>query len=1166
MRTAALILLSAAAFSLTVRVFAQKNYGNPAATPPLPPAEAQKRFVVPDGFEVRLFAAEPDVINPVAMTWDERGRLWVLELHEYPSGAPKGQKGRDRIKILEDTNGDGRADRVTVWADGLNLATGLLLGYGGAFVGQAPDFLFLEDTDRDGRADKRTVLRTGFGLQDTHELLNGFAWGPDGWLYMTHGVFTYSNVKDPNDPTDNGVKINAAVARYHPRSNRFEVFAEGTSNPWGIDFDRYGNAFITACVIDHLFHIVQGGEYVRQAGTPSNPYTYELLPSIVKHKHQKAAYAGVCVYQGDNFPAEYRGNVFMGNIHGNCINRDQLFPNGSSWRAEPLPDFLTTSDGWFRPVSAQVGPDGALWIMDWYDKYPCYQNAVADPEGVDREHGRIWRVVYVGKEKAKTLPSHTHGMNLAQASTADLLKLLEHPNVWHRRTAQRLLSERRDAKAVPALKKTLVNGKTLEARLAALWTLHASGQLDERTLDSLLRDPTPSIRAWTARISAELQESGPRLQQLFQDAELSVVAAAAEAICRHQQFNRNVLVLPPIGSVAARPGIERDPHLPFLIWRAVERTAATHPAVLWEKLATEQNASPLVQMLLRKTMRRIADTNRPDLLNEAVRFLNGVRNDSLAVAAMQGLLESKSTVKPSATTSEALGKLIANSNAEVRSAAKRLAALWGDSAAAEVLLTLLNDPNAVEAQRREGITAARQIKTDAARDALLAALSHENLRLEIIQALGEVGGDAVPDALLARWKDFSPGARRATLDVLVSRPAWAIALLQSVAQTSALGAPTLADLHPSMIRTLARYDEPLLREWFQRVIGRYRETDTDKAKLIAEKRQVVLRGEVNFQVGRELARRNCLNCHMLNGEGATVGPDLTGVGRSTLDALLTNVIDPNQIIGAGYEQVEVESKDGRLISGRIIEDTPNHIKILAAGPQEHVIGRSDIAEIRVSKFSAMPEGLEQISDADFRNLIWFVLLAPKEEIITAAEELARKHPELVAQAPLFSSSALYAFPAVQPIAVARAAWSRAGNINASIVDGDPKTHRVTFDGKPAAEDWYSIEFASPYSIARVVFAHGHNFHDGGWFDTSQGKPKIQIMRDQGSNWETAATLDAYPSTNSFNLPPLEDGAAFEVRFSAPLRAVAVRVVGKPANGDNPAQAFSSCGELAAYEE
>src|SRR5665213_3378560 len=286
----------------------------PATTPALSPEDAQKAFVVPDGFEVRLFAAEPDVVNPVAMTWDDRGRLWVLELYEYPLGAPPGTKGRDRIKIFEDTTGNGHADKITVFADGLNLATGLALGNGGVYVAQAPDLLFLQDTNHDDHADTRTTVLTGFGLHDRHELLNGLTWGPDGWLYMTHGVFNHSVVKNAGS-SESGVEMSAALARFDPRSKTFEVYADGTSNPWGVDFDVAGNAFVSACVIDHLFHMAAGGIYERQGGTPENPHAYEFLPSIVNHKHYMAAYSGICIYQGNLFPEEYRGTVFMGNIH-----------------------------------------------------------------------------------------------------------------------------------------------------------------------------------------------------------------------------------------------------------------------------------------------------------------------------------------------------------------------------------------------------------------------------------------------------------------------------------------------------------------------------------------------------------------------------------------------------------------------------------------------------------------------------------------------------------------------------------------------------------------------------------------------------------------------------------------------------------------------------------
>src|SRR5258706_5546136 len=240
-----LVLIGAQAFSAGRQLTGQYA---PASTRALSPSDAQKKFSVPPGFEVRLFAAEPDVINPVAMTWDERGRLWVVELYEYPLGAPKGQKPRDRVKILEDTDGDGKADKVTVFVDGLNLATGIALGNGGVYVGQAPDLLFFEDTDGDDVADKKSVVKTGFGLDDRHELLNGFTCGPDGWLYMTEGVFTHSQVKNPNDPTDDGVTVDAAVAPFYPPSKKFGIFSYGTSNSLGVEFDPTGEAVVVAGV------------------------------------------------------------------------------------------------------------------------------------------------------------------------------------------------------------------------------------------------------------------------------------------------------------------------------------------------------------------------------------------------------------------------------------------------------------------------------------------------------------------------------------------------------------------------------------------------------------------------------------------------------------------------------------------------------------------------------------------------------------------------------------------------------------------------------------------------------------------------------------------------------------------------------------------------------
>src|SRR5262245_36953314 len=406
--------------------------------PALSPQEAIAAMTVPGGFSVELVASEPDIVNPVAMTFDERGRVWITESLEYPR-RPAGP-GRDHVKILEDTDADGRADKFTVFAEGLNIPSGIAVGYGGVWVANSPDILFYPDADRDGRPDgpPQTIV-TGFGRTDTHELPNSLTWGPDGFLYGLNGVFNHSHVKyakeNPNYREEHpGWQFTCAMFRIHPVTREFEVFCEGTSNPWGIAFDPEGSAFISACVIDHLWHLVRTGYYHRQGG-PYPPFTWKI-DSIVKHKHQKAAYCGIHYYDSDAYPLEFRNKLYMGNIHGGCINVDTLQRDGSTYFATGDPDFLTANDAWFMPVVQKTGPDGCLYILDWYDRYHCYQDANRDSPGLDRLNGRLYRVRY------KDTP-RTPRFNLTQESEKELFERLASGNGFFRDQAQRLLIERR---------------------------------------------------------------------------------------------------------------------------------------------------------------------------------------------------------------------------------------------------------------------------------------------------------------------------------------------------------------------------------------------------------------------------------------------------------------------------------------------------------------------------------------------------------------------------------------------------------------------------------------------------------------------------------------------------------------------------------------------------
>jgi glucose/arabinose dehydrogenase len=453
--------------------------------PALTPAEALKKMKVPEGFSVELVASEPDIVNPVAMAIDEKGRFWITESFEYPRR--EAGPGKDRVKVCEDTNGDGKLDKFTVFAEGLNIPSGIAVGHGGVWVANAPDILFMQDTDGDGKADKQEVVVTGFGRDDTHELPNSLTWGPDGYLYGLNGVFNRSVVKQDGKTFD----FTCALFRIHPQTRKFELFCEGTSNPWGVAFDGEGSAFISACVIDHLWHLTETGYYIRQGG-PYPPFVSKI-PSIVKHKHQKAAYCGITYFDSDAYPEQYRGKLYMGNIHGNCVNVDRISRDGSTYFGEGEPDFLTADDAWFMPVVQKTGPDGCLYVLDWYDRYHCYQDANRDPKGIDRMYGRLYRVRYKDTPRAKPF-------DLAKESDAKLIETLGDANVYKREIAQRLLAERKQPETRGQLEQLVLDDATpAKQRLHALWALIGGGPLDPAFHLALIENKDATLRAWAVR-------------------------------------------------------------------------------------------------------------------------------------------------------------------------------------------------------------------------------------------------------------------------------------------------------------------------------------------------------------------------------------------------------------------------------------------------------------------------------------------------------------------------------------------------------------------------------------------------------------------------------------------------------------------------------------------
>jgi putative heme-binding domain-containing protein len=941
--------------------------------PPLSPAEAIQKMTVPEGFSVELVAAEPDIVNPVAMTFDERGRIWITESLEYPRLQPG--VGRDRIKILEDTDGDGQADKFTIFADGLNIPSGIALGYGGVWVANAPDILFLKDTDGDDRADQREVVVTGFGRFDTHELPNSFTWGPDGWLYGLNGVFNPALVEQNGKRFD----FTCALFRIHPRTREFQLFAEGTSNPWGVAWDNEGSAFVSACVIDHLWHLAESGYYIRQGG-PYPPYT-SPMGSIVKHTHQKAAYCGIHFFDSDAYPEEYRERLYMGNIHGNCINVDVLKRDGSSYAASAGPDFLTANDAWFMPVVQKTGPDGCLYILDWYDRYHCYQDARRDSEGIDRLKGRLYRVRYKNAPRAARF-------NLATESDERLIERLHSPNVFFRDLAQRILCERNDPVTRPKLERLVLdNDAPRKARVHALWTLVGTGSLSGKFHSALLAHEDAGFRAWGVRAAGNFGHVDAavrtKIVSMSNDPSPDVrlqVAIGARKI-------EGVDAMPLLIDVLAKSG--DDPLIRHIVWQNLQPLLEEHgPRYMELASRDEVSESPAVASLMPRVIERILGSRNTGSI---VTFLKMLTADGKLAPASLGKCFATLTARLSTRelTGEQLAELRPQLEPLVQKALARpsddalyanaalLATAWKDARAVAAVRAFLADPDQSAERRAEALAAlvaagddslegpVRQLFADAKANPV-------QLRAAALDSLSRADAPWVARVILDNYPRLEVELRPRAIEVLTQRRSWAEQLLDAIGRdeipSSALNANQVRQL-------LARGDASLVAKVKARW-GSLRETrDPKREEVIARMRPFLRKTPGDPIAGAEVFRRVCGQCHKLYGEGQEVGPDITLNGRNSFEQLLSNVFDPSLVIGAAYQARTILTEDGRVLTGLVAEDSDQRVVLKTQGGKQETIPRVEIAEMKTSELSLMPEDLEkQLQPDELANLFAYITL------------------------------------------------------------------------------------------------------------------------------------------------------------------------------------------------
>lgn len=946
----------------------------------LSPEEAAAAMTLPPGFKAKLFAGEPDVRQPIAFALDDRARLWVAEAYTYPNRAPDG-KGRDRILVFEDTNGDGKFDRRTIFKEGLDLVSGLEVGFGGVWVGAAPYLMYIPiaDGDTPKPAGEPQILLDGWAYQDTHETLNTFKWGPDGWLYGCQGVFTHSKVGKPGTPDDKRTPINAGVWRFHPTKHVFELFAEGTSNPWGIDFNENGQCIIEACVIPHLYHVIQGARYQRQAGQAFNPYTYDDIKTIADHLHYAGnqwnqaditrsadlggghAHCGMMIYQGDNWPAQFRGTAIMNNIHGACLNMDVLERRGSGFVGHHAPNPILFNDKWSQIVNFMDGPDGAVYFIDWYDKNQCHSN---DANQHDRSNGRIFKISYGDTTQTP--------IDLRKKSDEELIKLAVAGNAWAGRHARRILQERApsDAGLIKKVEaaRPQANAASGTDELRWLWTAYVVGALQD--LSPALRSPHEYVRAWAIQLLCEDKSvSAANLREfarLAREEESPVVrlylASAMQRVPIAERWD-------VVTALSQRAEDANDHNLPLMVWYAAEPLATQDVG-----RALQLAEAAKLPNLLNFMTRRVAALNTPAAFAAITASLQRVSDEARRMDILNGLstaLKGQRRVKMPEGWSQVETSLAATGNAEMRALVQSLSLTFGSTHALTQLRQTLMDKAADAAARGMAYNSLMAVKDAGLPPLLRQLLGDPALRSAALRGLGSFDDAQTPDAILPLYSSLSSGDKREARSTLAARPAFALRLLKAVEANQI----PRSDLTADLIQQLRNLKNPEVEASLQKVWGVARDSSADKKAEIEKYKKIYWAGGSqpgDASRGRAVFAKICQQCHTLFGTGGKVGPDLTGSNRGDLDYILQNMLDPNAVIPNDYLAWNIETKDDRTITGVMKEQ--NDLSILVATANENVtVPRNEIATMHQSKLSMMPEGLlTPLTDQEVRDLIIYL--------------------------------------------------------------------------------------------------------------------------------------------------------------------------------------------------
>ncbi len=980
-------------------------------TDPLTPEKQQKAFHLPPGFSIQLVASEPDLRKPMNMQWDALGRLWITESREYPFAIKDGSPGRDTVRIFSDFGPDGRARKVEVFADGLNIPTGLYpfrspnaegkLTWK-CIVWSIPNIWLLEDSDGDGKADRQEVLIGPLGWErDTHGNLSSYRRGADGWLYGTHGFNNQSTLKG-KDGSELQIQ-SGNTWRIRLDGSRVEGHTFGQVNPFGLCWDDRGNLYSADCHSSPIYQLLRGA-YYPSFGKPNDGLGF--APQTILHSHGSTAICGPIYITDPSWPAEFQNHMFVGNVQTSRLNHDLIEWHGSSSKGKELPDFLSTDDPWFRPVDLSWGPDGALYVADFYNKIiGHYEVPLTHPER-DRERGRLWRIVYLGAQKQapKTpaaLPQDPENLVLELGSA----------NPTRRTLALNELCDRIGNPALALLKAAADTPRNGFQKLNAVWALHRLGALEEAVLLKALADKDPLVRTHATRTASEVPTWSKALktavQNLTQDSDALIQRCAAEALGVHPSKDNTTTLLALLHKVP-----QHDDHLLHagrIALREQLRTFSEADSAALEGLPKEDLNRFVMDAFLgvsgeQAALFRLSLFEKSGLLSNAVfkkhlaslaKGLPPVELAKLAVLSKQRL----SVEEPAADQLAALKDLTPHSldrNPEAaatltewtKSILPQLLALGGDAAgtAAEIagnlkigdalkgVHTLLLDTKASPENRAKAAAAVLRLEPKpipALRPILEDPSVPSAVREKVAAAFGEMASKEACAALQGSLKGASHSFQRTVATALSSSVDGAEMLLNACAEGAAASSLLL---EKRLSEKLLAYKRPQLTAKLEELTASLPPLNVALDKLISDRRKTFDPAKANAQHGLEIFTQSCATCHAIEGKGANIGPQLDGIGGRGATRLLEDILDPSRNVDKAFRLTMATKKDGSIVTGMLRRESDGEIILVDLAGQELRVKTTDVSARKETETSLMPPNFgELLSEANLNDLLAYLL-------------------------------------------------------------------------------------------------------------------------------------------------------------------------------------------------